>query len=166
MKYPTTIILLLMAGSAFAQNPTGWFPSDRTDSGETINLIGGVPPFGMWEETTPGNYSLRASTSTQTIIVDWMQPNQQKVYKVTGAGVSAPQGRDVTVFSNPASDGPFADVNSQHWAVWQIAWMKEDGITNGCGNNNFCPNNSITRAEVAVWMCNLANVLQPGTCTP
>jgi len=30
--------------------------------------------------------------------------------------------------------------------------MDEDGITGGCGGDNFCPNDPITRAQMAVFL--------------
>jgi hypothetical protein len=46
----------------------------------------------------------------------------------------------------------FADVPIDHWAA---AWIKQfaiDGITAGCGTNTFCPEGSVTRAQMAVFL--------------
>jgi hypothetical protein len=46
----------------------------------------------------------------------------------------------------------FADVPVDYWAA---AWIKElatAGITIGCGNGNYCPNDNVTRAEMAVFL--------------
>ena len=46
----------------------------------------------------------------------------------------------------------FIDVPTTHWAA---AWIKQlaiEGITGGCGNGNYCPEASVTRAEMAVFL--------------
>lgn len=46
----------------------------------------------------------------------------------------------------------FADVPITHWAVGPIEQLYTDGITRGCGVSplRFCPENNVTRAEVAI----------------
>lgn len=44
----------------------------------------------------------------------------------------------------------FNDVPTSHWAA---AWIKQlaiEGITSGCGSSNYCPDNPVTRAQIAV----------------
>ncbi len=48
-----------------------------------------------------------------------------------------------------ASEG-FADVPSDHWAYNYIEEIQEQGITTGCGNDCYCPDELATRAQVAV----------------
>jgi hypothetical protein len=48
--------------------------------------------------------------------------------------------------------GPFSDVPSNHWAVDYIWWLKNNGISVGYPDGTFRPNNSITRAEMAVML--------------
>lgn len=45
----------------------------------------------------------------------------------------------------------FSDVTT-HWAEDFICWMKDNGLTSGYPDGTFKPDNSITRAEVAVFM--------------
>ncbi|UYZ13133.1 MULTISPECIES: S-layer homology domain-containing protein [Brevibacillus] len=42
---------------------------------------------------------------------------------------------------------PFVDVPDTHWAFQEISLLKEMGIVNGYGQNEFKPNNPITRSE-------------------
>jgi hypothetical protein len=49
----------------------------------------------------------------------------------------------------------FGDVPADHWAYNQIEWAADAHITAGCGGGNFCPNNNVTRAQMAVFMSNL-----------
>ena len=44
---------------------------------------------------------------------------------------------------------PFDDVDATHWAVAEIEHLRELGITDGIGDNNFAPDAEVTRAEMA-----------------
>jgi hypothetical protein len=47
----------------------------------------------------------------------------------------------------------FNDVPTSHWAFQQIEALKKSGITTGCvANVSFCPDNTMTRAEMAVFL--------------
>lgn len=53
----------------------------------------------------------------------------------------------------------FDDVDSDSVFVADIQWMKDNGITNGCNppaNTNFCPDDSVTRQQMAAFMRRLA----------
>ena len=46
----------------------------------------------------------------------------------------------------------FGDVSTSHWAA---AWIKQlalEGITSGCGGGNYCPDDSVTRAQMAKFL--------------
>jgi hypothetical protein len=59
---------------------------------------------------------------------------------------------------NPANTclGQFNDVPSTNGFCGFIERMAQDGITSGCGNNNFCPDNPVTRAQMAVFLMTAA----------
>ncbi len=46
----------------------------------------------------------------------------------------------------------FGDVSDTYWAKNWIEALSNDGITNGCGNGNYCPDESVTRAQMAVFL--------------
>ena len=46
----------------------------------------------------------------------------------------------------------FNDVLTTHWAAAWIKQLVAEGITAGCGNGNYCPAQSVTRAEMAVFL--------------
>lgn len=48
--------------------------------------------------------------------------------------------------------GLFGDVPTDHWAAGYIERLAEEGVTAGCGGGQFCPETSITRAEIAVFL--------------
>ena len=53
----------------------------------------------------------------------------------------------------PCTPGTFPDVAcpSNPFAPW-IEELFEQGITGGCGNGNYCPNNPVTRQQMAVFL--------------
>jgi hypothetical protein len=56
-------------------------------------------------------------------------------------------------YTPPAASGMvFGDVPVSHWAAAWIEQLSAEGITGGCGEGNYCPNNPVTRAEMAVFL--------------
>jgi len=51
-----------------------------------------------------------------------------------------------------AASQRFADVPPSDWAYNDIQWLAEKGLTGGCGDGtNFCPDETVTRRESAVF---------------
>ena len=46
----------------------------------------------------------------------------------------------------------FSDVDSSYFSAAWIEQLAAEGITSGCGNGNFCPNDPVTRAQMAVFL--------------
>ena len=46
----------------------------------------------------------------------------------------------------------FDDVPNDYWAGPWIKQLAAEGITTGCGNNNYCPESPVSRAEMAVFL--------------
>jgi hypothetical protein len=46
----------------------------------------------------------------------------------------------------------FGDVPPEYWAAAWIKQLVTEGITSGCGNGNYCPENPVTRAQMAVFL--------------
>jgi len=46
----------------------------------------------------------------------------------------------------------FNDVPTGHWAFRFVEALADSGITAGCGGGSFCPDNTLTRAEMAVFL--------------
>ncbi|NJC96819.1 MAG: S-layer homology domain-containing protein [Anaerolineae bacterium] len=57
-------------------------------------------------------------------------------------------------YTPPAVGGStgFADVPTSYWAAAWIKQLAVEGITGGCGGGNFCPDTSVTRAQMAVFL--------------
>lgn len=65
--------------------------------------------------------------------------------------------KGIRVFWNrqisPAPGGAtFNDVGTGHWAHQFIEALAASGITTGCGGNNFCPNSTVSRAQMAAFI--------------
>ncbi len=61
-------------------------------------------------------------------------------------------------FSPPPATGTrFLDVPANAFAAAFIEQLAADGITGGCGGGNYCPNNFVTRAQMAVFLLRAAN---------
>ena len=56
-----------------------------------------------------------------------------------------------------ASTG-FNDVPVTHWAAAWIKQLAAEGITGGCGTNLYCPEGSVTRAQMAVFLVRTFNL--------
>jgi hypothetical protein len=52
----------------------------------------------------------------------------------------------------PATGTMFNDVAAQDFAAAFIEQLATDGITGGCGGGNYCPQNAVTRAQMAVFL--------------
>ena len=46
----------------------------------------------------------------------------------------------------------FGDVPANYWAAAWIKQLAVDNITSGCGNGNYCPEQAVTRAQMAVFL--------------
>jgi hypothetical protein len=63
-------------------------------------------------------------------------------------------------YTPPNVSAVFGDV-AGHWAEDWIEQLAAEGITSGCGNNNFCPNDAVTRAQMAVFLQRTFNLALP-----
>jgi len=57
-----------------------------------------------------------------------------------------------STYSPPSATGVFGDVTTNHWAAPWIEELAAEGITAGCGGGNYCPNDSVTRDQMAVFL--------------
>ncbi len=62
----------------------------------------------------------------------------------------------------PPEFGPiFNDVPNDAFAAYWINQIWSRGITSGCGNNDYCPDSSVTRAQMAVFILRTLSVFPP-----
>jgi hypothetical protein len=66
-------------------------------------------------------------------------------------------------YTPPPATGIFADVPTNYWAANWIEQLYIEGITSGCSTNPllYCPENSVTRAEIAVLLARTFNLAIP-----
>lgn len=63
------------------------------------------------------------------------------------------KGKYGSSYSPPPCVGVFGDVPCPgHWAANWIEALAAEGITSGCGGGNYCPEISVTRAQMAVFL--------------
>ena len=56
-----------------------------------------------------------------------------------------------------ASSG-FSDIPTNYWAAAWIKQLAAEGITGGCGGDNYCPDDPVTRAQMAVFLVRTFNL--------
>jgi hypothetical protein len=57
-----------------------------------------------------------------------------------------------SAYQPPDPVGVFNDVVLNHWSAPWIEQLAKEGITLGCGNNNYCPKDTVTRDQMAVFL--------------
>jgi hypothetical protein len=68
---------------------------------------------------------------------------------------------------SPAPATPtFNDVGPADFGYQQIEALAASGITGGCGGGSFCPNNPLTRAQMAVFLAKALGLHWPGVHNP
>lgn len=63
-------------------------------------------------------------------------------------------------YAPPSVDGftGFNDVPTGHWAAAWIKQLATEGITGGCGTNNYCPEDPVNRAQMAIFLVRTFNL--------
>jgi hypothetical protein len=63
------------------------------------------------------------------------------------------RGEHGSTYIPPSATGAvFSDVPAGSFAADWIEQLAAEGITSGCGGGNYCPDNPVTRAEMAVFL--------------
>lgn len=68
-----------------------------------------------------------------------------------------------SLYSPPRAQGIFADFEINYWAADWIEQLYQEGITTGCAFDplQYCPEEIVTRAEIAVFLMRLYNLPNP-----
>lgn len=56
------------------------------------------------------------------------------------------------VSMNGLGTASFSDVPNDSNIAAAVEWMKARGITNGCGDGKYCPNDPVTREQIALFL--------------
>ncbi|MBI3161551.1 MAG: S-layer homology domain-containing protein [Chloroflexi bacterium] len=68
------------------------------------------------------------------------------------------RGKYGAAYVPPTATGIFTDVPVGSFAADWIEKLAADGITSGCGTNLYCPNDNVTRAQMAVFLVKTFNL--------
>ncbi|MBI3174284.1 MAG: S-layer homology domain-containing protein [Chloroflexi bacterium] len=66
---------------------------------------------------------------------------------------------DGSAYVPPAATGVFNDVSTSYWAAAWIEELNTRGISTGCGGGAFCPDNNVTREQMAVFLSRTFGIL-------
>ncbi len=92
----------------------------------------------------------------------WMQSSTIDAPTVTTQHTAVWTGKEMIVWGGQQSTGipsmyypsdpAFKDVAPGYWAYEAIEALAASGISSGCGNGNFCPDQEVSRAQIAVFL--------------
>jgi|GEM_PF-2533850 len=63
-----------------------------------------------------------------------------------------PRGEDGLAGYTPPAEPSFPDVGEEHWARTYVEYAKEQGVVQGYNHGFYMPNNTVTRAQMAVYV--------------
>lgn len=103
--------------------------------------------------------------ASSNVIMTWTGPNNWLLYALgndAGTFVTEPMiyktsGNYIDIGCNSQGNAPytavtFGDVSPNYWAWDFVERLYKAGITAGCGNGNYCPETTVTRAQMAVFL--------------
>ena len=151
---------------AFPNDPAEWDDTDddgignnadTDDDGDGIPDIDDPYPTGQFSDAGPGHwaFSFIEKLGGSGITSGCGNGNYCPTDSVTRAqmAVFLERGMNGSDFSPPAATGNvFLDVSAGDFAAAFIEQLASDGITAGCGNNNYCPDAEVTRDQMAVFL--------------
>ena len=132
----------------FSESVTGVAVNDfsLTTSGVTGAAVQTVTGSG-----TTYNVAVNTGSGTGTIRLD--VPNTATVVDLLGnplGGLPFVSGQSYTISETVTAT--FGDVPTGYWAFSFVERLVDAGITAGCGNGNYCPEASVTRAQMAIFL--------------
>jgi hypothetical protein len=134
----------------FKRHWVGAFGATGTSGVGPAFVSSGEPGVtSTWVDLDPDitiRYYISATFSTQSYAFIVGLPNNENV---RFRGVIVHWKRQV---SPAPATATFNDVPTGHWAFRFIEALADSGITSGCGGGSFCPDNTLTRAEMAVFL--------------
>ncbi len=131
--------------------------ADLDDDGDGVPDVSDDFPLGRFADAPSGYwaFSFIEALARAGITAGCGGDNYCPTEPVTRAQMSVflERGMRGSSFSPPAATGNvFLDVAAGDFAASFIEQLASDGITGGCGNNNYCPNAVVTRDQMAVFL--------------
>ncbi len=124
-KYNLSLVPPAATGTLFGDVPAGSFAADWIEQIAREGVTGGCGS---------GNYCPGSAVTRKQMAVFLLKS------------------RNGALYVPPAATGIFADVPpADPFAPW-IEQLAAEGITGGCGGGNYCPNNPVTRGQMAVFI--------------
>ena len=131
----------------------GYPPQAQTISFAALpNIAVSAAPFSISATASSGMPVTFASNTSSVCAVSG---NTVTILVSGGCSITATQTGNSAYLSASATQGFtvwFADVDPAGYAYAAINAMALHGITAGCGSNNFCPNDNVTRDEMAIFV--------------
>ncbi len=85
--------------------------------------------------------------------------------ELTNLGSALRFGGGMILWNRQISPAPptasFTDVPTSHWAFQHVEALKSSGITTGCSATQFCPDQTLTRAQMAVFLAKALGLYWP-----
>ncbi len=127
-------------------------------AGTKTSLVSFMPDVAE----TPGWQMVYIALAAPETIKDWDSPNGAVYYEVriklsyTDDDQSIKFGGATLWYKLQVSSAPdaatFSDVPTSYWAFQWIEALKASGITVGCTPSTYCPEDPVTRAQMAVFL--------------
>jgi len=139
----------------FSENVTGVDINDfalATSGGVTGAQITGVGGSGSTRTVTVNVGGVGAGT-IRLNVVDNDSILDAASMSLGGSGAGNGNFSSGTVYNKPT----FADVTTTHWAWKSIQGVYDVGITSGCSASAYCPDASVTRAQMAIFLLKTTN---------
>ena len=134
----------------FSEATTG---VDINDFDLTISGISGAAVDDV--AGTGKYYTVRVTTGTGSGTIRLNLIDNNTIFDVVSnplGGAGSENGNFLNGESYNVRTTTFGDVPEDYWAWHFIERLSAAGITGGCGNGNYCPQNSVTRAQMAVFL--------------
>jgi hypothetical protein len=112
-------------GSVFGDVPTSYWSASWVEKLYADGITGGCGG---------GNYCPEASVTRAQMAVFLLRAKHGSSY------------------TPPPATGVFPDVPTSYWAASWIEQLFAEGITGGCGGGNYCPDQAVTRGQMAVFL--------------
>lgn len=164
--YPTngsSIDYLMFRGIDY--NPSGYVScdllecSDDQESCDVIKSLGTDDPFvgGPFSVTAVVNPSLTVDTSQNTYVIRCHLTGGTDTTRLGNFRIKY----HLQVSPSPAT-ATFGDVPTGHLFFQHIEALAASEITAGCGGGNYCPDDAVTRGQMAVFLAKALGLHWPG----
>ncbi len=152
---------------AFPQDPSEWVDTDGDSVGNNVDPDDdndGVPdakdawPLGRFADLDPASHFAfyYIETLERSGVTGGCKPDSYcPADSVTRAQMAVFLERGIRgsgYVPPPATGSVFGDVGTEDFAAAFVEQLFADGITGGCGGGNYCSNDPVTRAQMAVFL--------------